>query len=176
MLSNTTAREQIFFHPCLWTTITSLLKNVFNCSEMMWKVWDIGLQGDTLSPGKPILNVNQEDFPGGPVVESICERRGHGAGPWSRKVPPAAQRLGPCATTTEPTGPRLRDERGPYGEKPSTAIVGGPHSLHWDNPRAAMEPQCWPKKIRKKKWGFTGSVIKITWIPERKNRELMGGK
>ena len=39
----------------------------------MWKVWDIGLQGETLSPRKPVLNVNQEDFPGGPVVKSPHE-------------------------------------------------------------------------------------------------------
>ena len=34
--------------------------------------------------------------------ESVCQCRGHRFEPWSRKIPHAAERLTPCATTTEP--------------------------------------------------------------------------
>ena len=34
--------------------------------------------------------------------ESACQCRGHGFEPWSGKIPHAAERLGPWATTTEP--------------------------------------------------------------------------
>ena len=33
---------------------------------------------------------------------SACQCRGHGFGPWSRKIPRAAEQLSPCATTAEP--------------------------------------------------------------------------
>ena len=36
------------------------------------------------------------------VIESICQPRGHGFNPWSRKSPLAAEQLRPCAVTTEP--------------------------------------------------------------------------
>ena len=63
------------------------------------------------------LKASQGDFPGGPVVktlrslglawwrsgwESACQCRGHGFEPWSRKIPHAAEQLGPCTITTEP--------------------------------------------------------------------------
>ena len=34
--------------------------------------------------------------------ESACWCKGHGFGPWSRRIPHAAERLGPWATTAEP--------------------------------------------------------------------------
>ena len=34
--------------------------------------------------------------------ESTCQCRGHGFEPWSGKIPPAAERLSLCTTTTEP--------------------------------------------------------------------------
>ena len=33
-------------------------------------------------------------------LESACQSRGHG--PWSGKIPHAAEQLSPCTTTTEP--------------------------------------------------------------------------
>ena len=34
--------------------------------------------------------------------ESCCQCRGHGFRPWSRRIPHAAEQLGPCTTTAEP--------------------------------------------------------------------------
>ena len=34
---------------------------------------------------------------------SICQYRGHGFDPWSKKIPHAAEQLSQCAITTEPT-------------------------------------------------------------------------
>ena len=40
--------------------------------------------------------------PGGPVVKNLpCNARRQ-FDPWSRRIPHAAEQLGPCATTTEP--------------------------------------------------------------------------
>ena len=33
--------------------------------------------------------------------ESTCQCRGHGFEPWSRRIPHAAEQLGPCATSTD---------------------------------------------------------------------------
>ena len=42
-----------------------------------------------------VIRVNL-GFPGGAVVESLpANAGGHGFGPWSRKIPHAAERLGP---------------------------------------------------------------------------------
>ena len=42
-------------------------------------------------------------FPGGTVVKNLpAKSGGHGFKTWSRKIPPAVEQLGPCATTTEP--------------------------------------------------------------------------
>ena len=45
--------------------------------------------------------------------ESACQCRGHGFGPWSGKIPHAAEWLGPWATTTEPARlePVFRNKR-----------------------------------------------------------------
>ena len=53
--------------------------------------------------------------------ESACQCRGHGFEPWSGKVPRAAGRLGPWATTTEPARlePVLRNRRGRDSERPA---------------------------------------------------------
>jgi len=34
--------------------------------------------------------------------ESTCQCRAHRFDPWSRKIPPAAEQLSPCARTTDP--------------------------------------------------------------------------
>ena len=53
--------------------------------------------------------------------ESACQCRGHGFEPWSGKIPHAAERLGPWATTTEPARlePVLRNKRGRDTERPA---------------------------------------------------------
>ena len=53
--------------------------------------------------------------------ESACQCRGHGFGPWSVKIPNAAEQLGPWATTTEPSRlePVLRNKRGRDSERPT---------------------------------------------------------
>ena len=53
--------------------------------------------------------------------ESACQCRGHGFEPWPGKIPHAAERLGPWATTTEPARlePVLRNGRGRDGERPA---------------------------------------------------------
>ena len=53
--------------------------------------------------------------------ESACQCREHGFEPWSGKIPHAAERLGPWATTTEPARlePVLRNKRGRYSERPA---------------------------------------------------------
>ena len=47
--------------------------------------------------------------------DSICQRRGHGFNPRSRKIPHALEQLSPCATTTEACVSRAR---APQQEKP----------------------------------------------------------
>ena len=53
--------------------------------------------------------------------ESACQCRGHGFEPWSGKIPHAAERLGPRATTTEPARlePVLLTKRGRDSERPA---------------------------------------------------------
>ena len=46
------------------------------------------------------------EFPGGPVVKTVYQCRGHGFDPWCRKIPHAVGQLGPCTTTTEAQAPR----------------------------------------------------------------------
>ena len=41
------------------------------------------------------LKIELPGFPGGAVVESACQCRGHGFEPWSGKIPHATERLGP---------------------------------------------------------------------------------
>ena len=68
---------------------------------------------------------NKNDaFPGLPWWlsgwESACQCRGHGFEPWSGKIPHAAERLGPWATTAEPARlePVLGNKRGRDSERP----------------------------------------------------------
>ena len=42
-----------------------------------------------------------KDFPGGPVVKNTPANTGDMFDPWSRKIPPGAEQLSPCAATTE---------------------------------------------------------------------------
>ena len=53
--------------------------------------------------------------------ESACQCRGHGFEPWSGRIPHAAERLGPWATTTEPACLEsvLRSGRGRDSERPA---------------------------------------------------------
>ena len=53
--------------------------------------------------------------------ESACQCGGHGFEPWSGKIPRAAERLGPWATTAELARlePVLRNRRGCDGERPA---------------------------------------------------------
>ena len=53
--------------------------------------------------------------------ESACQCRAHGFEPWSRKIPRAAEQLGPWATITEPARlePVLRNRRGRDSERPA---------------------------------------------------------
>ena len=53
--------------------------------------------------------------------ESACQCRGHGFEPWSGKIPHAAERLVPWATTTEPARlePVLRNKRSRDSERPT---------------------------------------------------------
>ena len=53
--------------------------------------------------------------------ESACQCRAHGFEPWSGRIPHAAERLGPWATTTEPARLELvlRNRRGCDGERPA---------------------------------------------------------
>ena len=53
--------------------------------------------------------------------ESACRCRGHRFGPWSGRIPHAAERLGPWATTAEPARlePVLCNKRGRDGERPA---------------------------------------------------------
>ena len=53
--------------------------------------------------------------------ESACQCRGHGLEPWPGKIPHAAEKLGPWATTTEPARlePVLGNKRGRDSERPA---------------------------------------------------------
>ena len=53
--------------------------------------------------------------------ESACRCRGHGFGPWSGRVPHAAERLGPWAAITEPARlePVLHNGGGRGSERPA---------------------------------------------------------
>ena len=69
----------------------------------------------------PVSKIYQ-GFPGGAVVENLpADAGGHGFEPWSGKIPHAAERLGPWATTTEPAHlePVLRNKRGRDSERPA---------------------------------------------------------
>ena len=77
--------------------------------------------------------------------ESACQCRGHGLGPWSGKIPHAAEQMGPWATITEPAHlePVLRNGRGRDSERPAH------HDEEWpplattgESPRTETKIQC----------------------------------
>ena len=45
--------------------------------------------------------------------ESTCQCKGHEFNPWSGKTPHAMEQLSPCATTSEPTRPRIMQQEKP---------------------------------------------------------------
>ena len=89
--------------------------------------------------------------------ESACQCGGHGFEPWSGKIPRAAERLGPWATTTGRARlePVLHSKRGRDSERPATAMKSGPRS---PQPEKALAQKRRPntainkKKIKKKNW------------------------
>ena len=49
---------------------------------------------------------DNEDLPGGPVIESSCQCRGHGLNPVSEKILHDSEQLSLCAATTEALAPK----------------------------------------------------------------------
>ena len=49
---------------------------------------------------------DNEDLPGGPVIESSCQCRGHGFNPVSGKILHDNEQLSLCAATTEALAPK----------------------------------------------------------------------
>ena len=97
--------------------------------------------------------------------ESACQCRGHGFVLRSGRIPHAAERLGPWATTTEPAGlePVLRNGRGRDSERPAHRDEEWPPpAATGESPRTetkTQHSQKWIKK-KKKKW-FSGRVTKV---------------
>ena len=62
------------------------------------------------------------------MVESACQCRGHGFGPWFGMIPHAAKRLGPWATIAEPARLELVlcNKRGRDSERPAHRDEGWP--------------------------------------------------
>ena len=72
-------------------------------------------------------------------LESVCQCRGHGFNPWSRKIPHAAGQLSPCATTTDPVCSRarvLQQEKPPQGEACVLQLESSPHWPQLEKARA----------------------------------------
>ena len=95
--------------------------------------------------------------------ESACQCRGHGFGPWSGRIPHAAQRLGPWATIAEPArlGPVLRNRRGRDGERPAHRDEEWPPlATTGESPRTETKTQHSHKfKKKKKKSGLSSEYI-----------------
>ena len=72
----------------------------------IYRFWDYKLKKyvfvDSLS------NNNNLGFPGGPVIESALQCRGHRFDPWSGKIPRAMEQLSSHTTTTDPVLQSLR--------------------------------------------------------------------
>ena len=84
--------------------------------------------------------------------ESICQRRGHGFDPWSRKIPHASGQLGPCVTMTATT---------------EAWVLKSPHSeqeepLHWEALTQQLESSpCLPQLEEALKLQQRPSAVKI---------------
>ena len=77
--------------------------------------------------------------------ESACQCRGHGFEPWSRKIPHAAEQLGPWATITEPARlePVLDNKRGRDSERPAHRDEEWPPlAASRKSPRTEAKTQC----------------------------------
>ena len=87
----------------------------------------VGIEGAYLNIKKAIYGLPwwRSDW------ESACQCRGHGFEPWSRKIPHAAEQLGPWATTTEPARlePVLPTREATTVRGPRTAMKSGPRLL-----------------------------------------------
>ena len=80
--------------------------------------------------------------------ESACQCGGHGFGPWSGRIPHAAERLGPWATTAEPARlePVLRNGGGRDGEGPRAPRWRvAPACRNWRGPSHRNEDPTQPK-------------------------------
>ena len=78
------------------------------------------------------------DFPGGAVVKSACQCRGHGFDLWSGKIPHAVEQLSPWATATEapaPTAPCSTTREATVMRSPRTATKSSPRSPQLDKAR-----------------------------------------
>ena len=76
--------------------------------------------------------------------EFACQCREHGLEPWSRKIPHAAEQLGPWATITEPARlqPVLRNKRGRNNERPAHRDEEWPpFAATGESPRTEMKTQ-----------------------------------
>ena len=83
-------------------------------------------------------------FPGGAVVKNPPANAGdHGFEPWSRKIPHAAEQLGPWATITEPACLEtvLRNQRGRDSERPAHCDEEWPPlAATGESPRTETKP------------------------------------
>ena len=92
-----------------------------------------------------LLNIHKEGLPWWRSGwESACQCRGHGFEPWAGKIPHAAERLGPWATTTEPARlePVLRNKRRRDSERPAHRDEEWPPLAETrESPRTEMKTQ-----------------------------------
>ena len=82
-------------------------------------------------------------------TESVCQGRGHGFDPWSRKIPPAAGQLSPCGTLE----PMLHNKRSRHSDKSvHHSCREAPHSLQLEKgPCEVTRPSEGKNKHIKKK-------------------------
>ena len=88
--------------------------------DIFHSLWEEGKEMKQSSTNK----ISSQGFPGGAVVENLPPNAGEhepGFGPWSGKIPHAAERLGPWATIAEPARlePVPRNGRSRDSERPA---------------------------------------------------------
>ena len=95
--------------------------------------------------------------------ESACQCSRHRFEPWSRRIPHAAERLGPWATITEPAclEPVLRNKRGHDSERPAHCDEEWPPlAATRESPHTETKTQQSHKKTKKKNKKNTHSLKK----------------